>query len=88
MKELKNFFIKYKYIILFLLGIFLLFCRNAYNFMMPTMYAEDGYWFGRILTSGTWDTLLHARIDFFVAIPVLLLKLADIIDIVFGGGGY
>ncbi len=88
MKELKIFLIKYKYIILFLLGIFLLFCRNAYNFMMPTMYAEDGKWLGQILASGTWSTLLHARGDYFVAIPILLLKLADIIDIVFGGGGY
>lgn len=64
------------YCALFLLGLIILFFRSAYNFMVPSMYAEDGVWSASIINNGLLDTLLHARGDYLVLGNVLLLQLA------------
>lgn len=64
------------YMILFLLGLIILFFRSAYNFTVPSMYAEDGVWSASIINNGLLDTLLHARGDYLVLGNVLLLQLA------------
>ena len=64
------------YIILFLLGFIILFFRSAYNFITPSMYAEDGVWLASIINNGLVDTLFHARGDYLVFGNVMLLQAA------------
>ena len=64
------------YFALFLAGLIILFFRSAYNFIVPSMYAEDGVWLASIINNGLLDTLLHARGDYLVLGNVLLLQLA------------
>lgn len=86
MKEFKDFIFKYKYIILFCLGIIVLFFRNAYNFKIPNLYAEDGAWYGMLMTNGFKYTILNARSDYFVFILVCMLKIVDVIDVIVFNG--
>lgn len=78
--ELKSFLRQYKYIILFLAGILILFVRTSYNLKVPTMYAEDGVWYSNIMHHGFLWTAFNSRQDYDVFLIAGLLKIADIID--------
>ncbi len=82
MQEFKEFLDKYKFIFLFVLGIVILYCRNAYNLKNPIMYAEDGVWFSDIMKNGLGWSIVNSRSDYFVLLLATMLKFADLIDIV------
>ncbi len=73
------------YIILFLLGMILLFFRSAYNFIVPSMYTEDGVWISSIINNGLTYTLFHARSDYLVFGNILLLQLSLSLNELFNG---
>ena len=56
-----NIKINKNYIILFLLGVIILFVRSGYNFITPIIYAEDGTWMSDIINNGFLYTLLNAK---------------------------
>lgn len=73
------------YFILFLLGLFIVFLRSAYNIIVPSIYAEDGSWTSLFIQKGLLYTLLHARPDYFVSGNILGLYTAYILNkIIFG----
>lgn len=75
----------YLYIVLFLLGLIILFFRSAYNFLVPSLYTEDGIWSASIINDGIFHTLVYARSDYFVFGNVLLLQIALSINGLFHG---
>ena len=81
MQEFKEFLDKYKFIFLFVLGIVILYCRNAYNLKNPIMYAEDGVWFSDIMKNGLGWSIVNSRSDYFVLLLATMLKFADLIDL-------
>ena len=68
------------YFILFLLGLFIVFLRSAYNIIVPSIYAEDGSWTSLFIQKGLLYTLLHARPDYFVSGNILGLYTAYILN--------
>lgn len=80
MKDLKEFIIKYKYILLFILGFCLLYIRSSYNFKNPIVYAEEGVWLSDIMESGFRWTVINARSDYFTFFITGMIKFADVID--------
>ena len=80
---------KYKinrnYIILFLLGIIILFARSAYNFIIPSMYTEDGVWISDIINNGFFHTLVNAKGSYFVFGNIILLEVSNFLNFIFNG---
>ncbi len=77
---------KYRYLILFVIGLILLFIRCSYNLKVPTMYAEDGVWYSNIMHHGFLWTALESRQDYDVFLIAGLLRIADVFDwIIFKG---
>ncbi|NHN77252.1 hypothetical protein HA520_08100 [Azotobacter chroococcum] len=60
-------------IVLFFIGMVLLFVRNPDPILNPIVYAEDGVWAGLGLSNGWGYALVHAREDYFVFLNILLL---------------
>ena len=67
-----------EYLLLFVLGLVLLFLRSTYNFTIPSVYGEDGAWTSQIIYDGALRTAFFARGrgDYPVVGNVLLLRIA------------
>lgn len=65
-----------EYLLLFVLGMMLLFLRSTYNLTIPSVYAEDGAWMSEIICGGAFRTAFFVRPDYPVLGNVLLLQLA------------
>lgn len=72
-------------VLLFLVGIIILFIRSAYTVSCPTIYTEDGTWMGMILTNGFWDTLLHAKATYLVFGNIIMLGISLALNTLFCG---
>ena len=73
------------YIILFLVGLVLLFLRSAYTLLVPCIYTEDGIWMSSILNNGFLYTLFHTRGDYLVCGNILLLGISLLLNNIFCG---
>ena len=71
---------KKDYLILFLVGLILLFFRSAYTLLVPCIYTEDGVWMSSILNNGFLNTLFHARGDYLVCGNILLLGIVLLLN--------
>ena len=76
---------KKDYLILFLVGLILLFFRSAYTLLVPCIYTEDGVWMSSILNNGFLNTLFHARGDYLVCGNILLLGISLLLNNIFCG---
>lgn len=65
-----------EYLLLFVLGLVLLFLRSTYNLTIPSVYAEDGVWTSQIIYNGALRTAFFVRPDYPVIGNVLLLQIA------------
>lgn len=81
----QEYFTYQTYVILFLLGLIIIFLRSAYNITVPILYAEDGVWTSKIINNGLIDTIINARSDYFVSANVLMLYIAYILNKIFFG---
>ena len=80
-----NIKINKNYIILFLLGVIILFVRSGYNFITPIIYAEDGTWMSDIINNGFLYTLLNAKGAYFVFGNIILLEFSRFLNFIFCG---
>lgn len=70
---------------LFLVGLAILYLRNAASIFMPVLYTEDGVWSAALINDGLIHTLLNARQDYLVLGNIFLLALAGLANrILFG----
>lgn len=74
-----------EYVILFLLGLIVLFLRSAYTVSCPSIYTEDGTWMGLILTNGFWNTLLRAKATYLVFGNIIMLQISLALNTIFFG---
>lgn len=65
-----------EYLLLFVLGLVLLFLRSTYNLTIPSVYTEDGIWMSQIIYNGALRTAFFVRPDYPVIGNVLLLQIA------------
>lgn len=65
-----------EYLLLFVLGLVLLFLRSTYNLTIPSVYTEDGAWTSQIIYNGALRTAFFVRPDYPVIGNVLLLQIA------------
>ncbi|TBW39368.1 hypothetical protein E0E54_02770 [Azotobacter chroococcum] len=72
-------------LVLFFIGMAVLFVRNPDPVLNPVVYAEDGMWAGLGLSNGWHYALIHAREDYFVFLNILLLFIATKLS-VWGAG--
>lgn len=70
---------------LLVVGLIVLYLRNAHSLTVPVLYAEDGVWSAGLINRGFFDMLFNAREDYFVFGNVLLLAWALLNNIVFFG---
>lgn len=81
-----KFFKKYYLLILFILGLLILYFRSAHNILFPNIYAEDGKWLANIWNRGTLWTILNARNDYLTFWLIIELKISDVIcNLIYGG---
>lgn len=86
MKKILLFLEKYKYVLLVLLGLIILYFRSAHNLFYPNIYAEDGAWLTNIWNEGYLQSVFTSRQDYFVFGLVSQLKIADFLCNIFFGG--
>ncbi len=72
-------------LLLFLVGMVILFIRNPHPVFNPIIYAEDGIWTGLGLSDGWVPALEHAKPEYFVWINILLLFISTKISSVLSG---
>lgn len=70
----------WQWIMLFILGLALLYVRNPDTFNNPVMYAEDGTWTALALRHGWWSAWLYSRTDYFVFFNTLVLFLSSVLS--------
>lgn len=68
------------WLILFIIGVGLLYVRNPDTFNNPVMYAEDGTWTALALRGSWLDALLYSRTDYFVFFNTLVLFLGSMLS--------
>lgn len=64
-------------LLLFALGVVLLYLRNPDTLINPVIYAEDGTWTALALREGWWSAFVHSRTDYFVFFNTLVLLLGS-----------
>ena len=74
-----------EYLILFLIGLIILFFRSAYTIIVPSLYAEDGTWISYILNNGFIQAMFHVRPDYLVSGNIILLSFALLLSTIFCG---
>lgn len=72
-------------LILFLIGLIILFFRSAYTIIVPSLYAEDGAWISYILNNGFIQAVFHVRPDYLVSGNIILLGIALLLNTIFCG---
>lgn len=72
-------------LITFTLAFMVFFARFPQPVITPTLYAEDGVWFGSALSNGWLYTFLHARPDYFVFFNIFFLFLSALLSKIFSG---
>lgn len=74
---------------LLFIAAFTLFClRNLDPITYPSLYAEDGTWFGDLLTRGFYDTAFDTRVFPIVGFIIFLQIASWVIDVFLGGNLY
>jgi len=62
------------------------FARCPVNFILPTLYGEDGLWSTHIFRFGFWDAVMKIRTDYYVFGNLVMLWLGmQVCDLFYGG---
>ncbi|MDR0999870.1 MAG: hypothetical protein LBL96_03575, partial [Clostridiales bacterium] len=73
------------YCALFFAGLVILFLRSTYTFSSEVLYTEDGSWLGQIYQNGFWHMLFHAKGSYLVFANIIMLKIADTLNLLMYG---
>lgn len=76
----------YWFVSLFLLAFVIFYLRDSVTYRNPFIYTEDGVWLGMINEHGFWYAFFNARGDYFVAVNLLILEVANLTTALLFGG--